>query len=82
LYGGENAGCSCAFSPITWDKNGVAIDNTIVMADDKTEGILMAKYDLEKLRDYRRHEMMGNTFRKVKAYSELLDGDIKEPFKR
>ncbi|MCB2299325.1 carbon-nitrogen hydrolase family protein [Clostridium tagluense] len=79
---GKNAGCSCAFSPITWDKNGVPIDNTITMADDETEDIFMAEYDIEKLRDYRSHEMMGNTFRKVKAYSELLNDEIKEPFKR
>jgi len=78
----KNAGCSCAFSPITWDKNGVPIDNTIVLADDKTEDIFMAAYDIEKLRDYRSHDMMGNTFRKVKAYAELLNEEIKEPFKR
>ena len=46
------------------------------------EGIFIAKYDLDKLRDYRSHEMMGNTFRKVQAYSELLNDDIQEPFKR
>jgi len=78
----KNAGCSCAFSPIVWDKNGVPIDNTIVLADDKTEGIFIAEYDIEKLRDYRSHEMMGNTYRKVKAYDELLNAEIKEPFKR
>lgn len=79
---GKNAGCSCAFSPITWDKNGIPIDNTIVFADDETEGIFIAEYDLKELRDYRSHEMMGNTFRKVKAYSELLNDDIVEPFIR
>jgi len=78
----KNAGCSCAFSPINWDENGVPIDNTIVLADDKTEDIFIAVYDIEKLRDYRSHEMMGNTFRKVKAYAELLNAEIKEPFKR
>ena len=78
----KNAGCSCAFSPIVWDKNGVPIDNTIVLADDKTEGIFIAEYDIEKLRDYRSHEMMGNPYRKVKAYDELLNAEIKEPFKR
>jgi predicted amidohydrolase len=79
---GKNAGCSCAFSPITWDKNGIPIDNTIVLADDETEGIFIAEYDLKELRDYRSHEMMGNTFRKVRAYSELLNDDIVEPFIR
>lgn len=79
---GENAGCSCAFSPIPWDREGIPVDNVIVMADDKTEDIFMAEYNLEELRHYRSREMMGNTFRKVKAYSELLKDEINEPFKR
>lgn len=79
---GENAGCSCAFSPIPWDRNGIPVDNIIVMADDKTEDIFMAEYNLEELRHYRSREMMGNTFRKVKAYSELLLGEVEDPFKR
>jgi predicted amidohydrolase len=78
----RNAGCSCAFSPITWDSSGIPVDNTIVLADAESENILIADFDLEKLRHYRNHEMMGNTFRKVKAYSELLNDAVKEPFKR
>jgi predicted amidohydrolase len=79
---GENKGCSCAFSPIVWDKNGLPVDNTIFLADDKTEGIYIAEYDIDTIRDYRSREMMGNTFRKVKAYSELLNYEIREPFIR
>lgn len=79
---GENAGCSCAFSPIVWDKEGKPIDNTIVLADDVTEGILLAEFDIDVLRDYRSHEMMGNTFRKIKAYAELLRDEVNEPFIR
>lgn len=51
---GENAGCSCAFSPICWDEKG----------------------------NYRSYEMMGNTFRKVNSYTELLNKEIKDPFRR
>ncbi|MCH5297144.1 MAG: carbon-nitrogen hydrolase family protein [Ruminococcus sp.] len=79
---GFNAGKSCAFSPICWDKNGICIDNTLVIADEFTEGILYAEFDIDEIRNYREHEMMGNTFRKVKAYSELLNDEIKEPFIR
>lgn len=79
---GENAGCSCAFSPICWDKDGYCVDNTLMMADEMTEGIFYAEYDLDKLRYYREHEMMGNTYRKVKAYQELLNQERKEPFIR
>lgn len=79
---GENAGCSCAFSPIVWDKDGKAIDNTILLADERTKGIFLAEFDIESLRDYRKTEMMGNTYRKVKAYADLLDDSVNEPFIR
>lgn len=79
---GINAGGSCAFSPICWDKDGNCIDNTIFIADEMSSGVYYAEFNLEKLRSYRRSEMMGNTFRKVKAYSELLNTQIKEPFIR
>lgn len=79
---GDNAGCSCAFSPICWDRNGECVDNTVLLADDKTEGIFYAEFDMEAIRDYRRREMLGNTFRKVEAYSQLLSKEIKEPFIR
>lgn len=79
---GLNAGKSCAFSPICWDSNGICVENTLAMADEITEGLFYAEFDMDKIRDYRKHEMMDNTFRKVKAYSELLSAEIREPFIR
>ena len=51
---GQNAGSSCAFSPICWDK----------------------------IRSYREREMLGNTFRKVKAYGPLQSSEVQYPFIR
>lgn len=79
---GENAGCSCAFSPICWDQDGKCVDNTLLLADEMTEGLYFVDFDMDKIRHYREHEMMGNTFRKVKAYEGLLDGRIGYPFIR
>ena len=79
---GDNAGCSCAYSPICWDRNGKCVDNTVLLADDKTEGIFYAEFDMEAIREYRKREMLGNTFRKVESYSRLLSKEIKEPFIR
>lgn len=79
---GENAGCSCAYSPICWDKNGICIDNIIMLANDLEEGILYADFNMDSIREYRSSEMMGNTFRKVEAYKGLLDDTISEPFIR
>lgn len=79
---GENAGNSCAFSPICWDEDGNCVDNVLLMADDVTEGLFYADFDMDALRRYREREMMGNTFRKVKAYELLLSGKIEYPFIR
>ena len=66
---GKNAGHSCAFSPICWNENGECIDNTLLLADEETEGLFYANFDMEQLRSYREREMLGNTFRKVNAYA-------------
>ena len=79
---GENAGNSCAFSPIYWDENGNGVDNVLFMADDMTEGLCYAEFDMDAIRSYREQEMMGNTFRKVKAYDCLLSKEIEYPFIR
>ncbi len=79
---GKNAGCSCAFSPVCWDGEGNYIDNTIVLADEISHGMYFADFDMDKIRNYREHEMMGNTFRKPKAYGELLNGKVNYPFIR
>ena len=79
---GENAGNSCAYSPICWDGNGECVDNTLLLADAETEGLFYADFDMDAIRAYREREMMGNTFRKVKAYAQLLNDEIQYPFVR
>ena len=79
---GRNAGNSCAFSPICWDENGECTDNTLLLADEETEGLFYAAFDMDKLRAYREREMLGNTFRKVNAYAALLDKKVEYPFVR
>ena len=79
---GKNAGNSCAYSPICWDNNDECVDNTLLLADAETEGLFFAEFDMDAIRAYREREMMGNTFRKVKAYSKLLDDSVEYPFIR
>ena len=79
---GKNAGNSCAFSPICWDDNDECVDNTLLLADAETEGLFYAAFDMDAIRKYREREMMGNTFRKISAYSKLLDEKIEYPFVR
>ncbi len=79
---GKNAGNSCAYSPICWDGNDECVDNTLLLADAETEGLFYAGFDMDAIRKYREREMMGNTFRKISAYSKLLDEKIEYPFVR
>lgn len=79
---GKQAGQSCAFSPIAWSEDENDEDMLIFQADEETEGIYLADYDMEAVREYRSREMMGNTFRKVNAYAALLDPEVREPFIR
>ena len=79
---GKNKGCSCAYSPVCWDENGECVDNEILLADEHSEGIFYAGFDMDEIRKYRNKEMLGNTFRKVDAYGELMDKTVKEPFIR
>ena len=79
---GENAGNSCAYSPVCWDENGNCIDNTLLLSDSLGEGLFYADFDMEQIRKYRESEMMGNTYRKVKAYEKLLSKEIEYPFLR
>lgn len=79
---GENAGNSCAFSPICWDGDGRCVDNTLLLAGEREEGLFCADFDMEAIRRYREHEMMGNTYRKVDAYGPLLSREIRYPFVR
>ena len=54
----------------------------IKTVNDMTEDLFYAEFDLDAIRNYREHEMMGNTFRKVKAYDILLSEKISYPFIR
>lgn len=79
---GDNRGMSCAYSPICWDRNGICVDNEVVLGDSYSEKIYYADFDMIKIREYRSREMLGNTFRKVKAYGKLLSESIEYPFIR
>ena len=80
--GGENAGNSCAFSPICWDEDSRCVDNALLMADERAEGLFYADFDMDAIRRYRETEMMGNTYRKVKAYRPLMNEQVDYSFIR
>lgn len=81
-YPATNWGNSCAFSPIIFDKNGNYLDNTIIKATDTAQQILIAEFDLDNIRAYRKSETWGNAYRKPQAYADLLSYEVNEPFIR
>lgn len=81
-YPQKDWGCSCAFSPIVFDENGKYKDNVIVQANDISEDIFIAEFDMDKIRNYRKNEVWGNAYRKPDAYSDLVSYKKEEPFIR
>ena len=57
-------------------------DLTIGNASALTTDDLKPLCEKANLRSYREREMLGNTFRKVKAYAPLLDDRVEYPFVR
>lgn len=63
-------GRSQAYSPVVYDIKGAELDNLLLMADGE-EGIFFAEFDMEKIREYRKREVWGNTYRKPSAYKHI-----------
>lgn len=77
----QENGHSCAFDGIAFDQQGKSRDMTIVLADEN-EKIIVAGFDLEKLRHWRNTESWGNAYRKPKQYQALVSLDVNQPFVR
>lgn len=60
------AGCSCAYGPICWGRE----ENAILIADETTEGIFYAEFDMDEIRDWRKRQDLGK-YRKPHAYRSL-----------
>ena len=73
-------GHSLAFDGRAFDNNGSR--DMLVVEAGQTEGIYLAEFDLDALREYRQKETWGNAFRKPARYHILISNDIHEPFIR
>lgn len=80
-YPGPNDfGHSLAFDGMAFAE-GKSRDMTLVEAGDG-EGIYLARFDLEALREYRRRESWGNAFRRPRRYGLLTAPVVLPPFVR
>lgn len=75
-------GNSSAFDGVAYLPESDGSRDTCILRADEKEGIYLTKLDLEQLREYREHEVHGNTYRHPRKYALLVDDEIDEPFIR
>ncbi|GHO41925.1 carbon-nitrogen hydrolase family protein [Ktedonospora formicarum] len=73
-------GHSVAYDPIGFDEHGS--HDTLVMEAGESEGIYLATFDVQKIRNYRERESWGNSFRKPHRYGLLTSSAVEPPFVR
>jgi len=76
----QEKGHSVAFHPMAFDQNG-SVDTLVVEAGE-AEGVYLAAFDMERIRDYRAREVWGNAYRRRQCYGLLTSLEVAEPFKR
>ncbi len=79
--GPENLGHSAAFDGMAFTPDEKGRDTCVVEAGEE-EGVYLATFDLERLRDYRRRETWGNAYRRPRLYTRLVTTDVQPPFVR
>ncbi|MDF2588523.1 MAG: Hydrolase, carbon-nitrogen family [Anaerocolumna sp.] len=75
-------GHSSAFDGIAYSPNESGSRDTLVIEAGEREGIYIADFDVEAIREYRSREVHGNAYRHPEKYSLLVSERIEEPFIR
>ena len=68
----DENGHSVAYDGVAFDQDGRSRDTLIVEAGE-AEGVYLATFDLDRLREYRAREVWGDAFRKPGRYGPLTD---------
>jgi len=66
-------GHSTAFDGIAWFRDELGVRDMCVLEASKEEGIYIADIDMDLLRDYREHEVMGEKYRHPKKYGAITE---------
>jgi predicted amidohydrolase len=74
-------GHSVAFDGMAFTADGQSRDTTLVRAGED-EGVYIATFNLENLREYRAREKWGNAFRRPRYYHPLISPQVEPPFVR
>ncbi len=75
-------GHSSAFDGVAYLPDLPTSRDTCILEAGCEEGIYMARFDLDMLREYRKTEVHGNAYRHPQKYHLLIDEQIREPFIR
>lgn len=75
-------GHSSAFDGIAYRPQDPGSRDTLIIEADGSEGIFMADFPLDEIRDYRSREVQGNAFRHPSKYGLLISEEVQEPFIR
>jgi N-carbamoylputrescine amidase len=77
----QNNGHSCAFDGMPFDRKGRSRDMLVAMGGEN-EGIVIADFNIEKIRTWRQTETWGNAYRKPRCYKDLISLEVQKPFIR
>lgn len=75
-------GHSSAFDGVAYMEDVQGSLDTCILEAGEEEGIFIADFNMEKIRNYRRNEVHGNAYRRPWKYSLLVSEEKKEPFIR
>lgn len=75
-------GHSSAFDGVAYLPGLSGSRDTCIMEADESEGIWIAAFDMDMIRNYRRKEVHGNAYRHPRKYGILCSEEIHEPFVR
>jgi predicted amidohydrolase len=75
-------GHSTAFDGIAYRPQGSGSRDTLIIEAGEAEGIYMASFPMDELRDYRRREVHGNAYRRPEKYHAMISEEKAEPFFR
>ena len=75
-------GHSTAFDGIAYMRGEEGSHDSLIVEAGQREGIFLADFPLEELRDYRRREIHGNAYRQPRKYGLLLSENVEKPFIR
>lgn len=75
-------GHSTAFDGIAYREEEPGSRDTLVVEAGEAEGIYLAPFPIDEMREYRKKEVHGNAYRRPSKYGILLSEEKKEPFIR